>query len=524
MLWQKESKKSNALYVDISKMNEDLMEDEEYFLKAMAVTSNDESLPKKNDAVSLQKRQQGNALFTNRKWVEAIEKYNEGLCYAKPGSQTVSLAYANRSAVFFHLKQFDRCLKDIELAKKSGYPADLRQKLDKRKADCLKLIDEGAQCVDTTVGLSYDANRTFPCLANVLQIEKDANGKCKVIAKEDIDVGKTILLEKSFLSCLFNRFGSKCSICLRAHVNLVPCKKCTIAMFCSTECQGNPLHKYECGVKLCDNELMSRIAMKDLRVLLLAINIFRSADDLMKFVEETRKSGTDDLPLTLVDDRSKYRAFLKQKTCVDCIKPEDLPFSILPIYQGAMKIPDVKSKFHSIKHRRFLMHLVAHHSLMGCHGACCNAVVSEDNAPVGGSEIDQYERINNAQVGLVAKYFTHSKSANMLTVRGNGKQAGIVIRPIKKGEEVLNSCAPFPLDLTKLPSNSLDSVVERLVIEGHPDFKYILKNFEKKTIDHQKMIDSCLSVLQKFDKYAMCDQLILAINAYGRSIRSRLES
>lgn len=194
MLWQKESKKSNALYVDISKMDEHLMADDEYFLKAMTVTSNDEPLPKKNDAESLKKRQQGNELYTKRKWIEAIEKYNESLCYAKAGSQNASLAYANRSAVFFHMKQFDRCLKDIELAKKAGYPADLRQKLDQRKADCLKLIDEGAQCVDTLVKLSYEADEKFPCLANVLHIEKDANGKCKVFAKDDIDVGKTILL------------------------------------------------------------------------------------------------------------------------------------------------------------------------------------------------------------------------------------------------------------------------------------------------------------------------------------------
>lgn len=494
MLWQKESENSDALYVDISKVNEEPANDLMYLAKQMILTTNEKSLPAKNNAESLKKRQEGNEMLVNHKLEEAIERFNESLCYAETGSENISLAYANRSAVFFRMNQFDRCLKDIELAKKAGYPDHMRPKLDQREVDCLKCIDDGAQCENISAKLSFKPNEHFPSLANVLQVEKDANGKCKVIALEDIDVGQTIMLENSFISYLFNRFASKCNICLRAHVNLMPCDKCTKAMFCSAECQSSPLHTYECGIKLCDNELMNCVVMKDLRVLFQAVNLFQSADDLMDFVDETRKSGPDDLPLTLADEHSRYRAFLKQS--LNTVSANDLALSTHLIYNNAMKISSISNMFHTLNHKRFLMHLIAFHILM------------------------KFERRDDAQIGLITKYFNESSTPNMLSVRGNGKQAGIVIRPIKKGDEILNSCAPI-----NNQQQFLASATQQNQIEQDSDFGYITNNFLfTAQTNPQKIIDKCIAVLKKYGDIGYCEQIAAVILIYGRFTSYCLES
>lgn len=499
MLWQKESENSNALFVDISKVNEGLENDPMYFAKRMVLTTNVKSIPGKNNDESLKKRQEGNEMFVNHKWEDALERYNESLCFAEPGSQVISLAYANRSAVFFRLNQFDRCLKDIELAKKAGYPDHMRPKLEQREMDCLKCIDDGAQCDTQPMKLSFEPDVQFPCLANVLQVEKDTNGKCKVVAKEDIDVGQAIMLENSFISYLFDRFASKCNICLRAHVNLIPCNKCTIAMFCSAQCQQSPLHTYECGMKICDNDLMNNVVKKDLRVLFLVMNMFQSADELMKFVEETIKSEPDDLPLTLADEKSKYRVFLKQPLNVFSVN--DLTLTIHITYNAVMKIPDISNKLQTMNHKRFLMHLMAFHMLM------------------------KFERKDDAQIDLITKYFNNSSVPNMLSVRGNGKQAGIVIRPIKRGDEVLNSNAPYSYDIRNIPWQFAASAARQNQIEHDADYEYLTNNiaFTAKS-DSQKIIDKCVAVLKKYGDVGCCNQLATVILIYGKFSSYCLES
>ena len=67
-------------------------------------------------------RNAGNKLYCERNFFEALLKYNESLCFAMEGSEAVGLAYANRSAVYFELRLYEKCIRNIELAKLSGYP------------------------------------------------------------------------------------------------------------------------------------------------------------------------------------------------------------------------------------------------------------------------------------------------------------------------------------------------------------------------------------------------------------------
>lgn len=74
------------------------------------------------------------------------------------------------------------------------------------------------------------------------------------------------------------------------------------------DCQDNLLHEYECGRRFCDDYHVNGLIMQNVRMGLLAINVFSSADDLMNFVEPIIKSDKNQMPSTLSD--VKYMKYL----------------------------------------------------------------------------------------------------------------------------------------------------------------------------------------------------------------------
>ncbi|XP_055297294.1 SET and MYND domain-containing protein 4-like [Sitodiplosis mosellana] len=229
MLWKKESNKSDSLYVDFCALHA-----KEYMNAAPRRSAF--KTTEKSDVISVQKRVEGNQLFGQCKWADAMEMYNESLCYAENGSTNISLAYANRASCFLKMELYNECLTDIELAKAAGYPADLEPKLDRRKEQCLKGVSDGAKPFGIfEPALSFQPNEQFPSIANVLKLERNANDY-SVVAEQDIDVGQIIAVEKAFLVYSYIRYGLQCSICFKRNANLLPCKKCTAALFCCNEC------------------------------------------------------------------------------------------------------------------------------------------------------------------------------------------------------------------------------------------------------------------------------------------------
>lgn len=261
MLWKKESKKENAVFTDLFALN-----GEARLLENSRRLRGKPRKPVKNDDESLQKRKEGNRYFGLGQWVEALECYNDSLCLAKKGSENISLAYANRSACFLKMRHYDECLGDIELAKKAGYPDTLMKKLDQRKIDCLKAMENGDSLSESRqTKLSLEADDKFPCMAKALKIERGNDGEYSCVACEDIDIGQTVVVEKVFHLYLCELHAQKCSICLKGYTNLVPCDRCSAAMFCTDECQKNMLHSYECGLVHSENSQFNGSIMNDAR-------------------------------------------------------------------------------------------------------------------------------------------------------------------------------------------------------------------------------------------------------------------
>lgn len=339
-MWQKESKHKNALYVNICAANGfGRRLNEIYHDVRSEINANKEikSLYTKCDKTSKEKRKLGNNCFHDRDWFDAIDWFNESLCFAENGSSSLGFAYANRSACFFNLKMYGKCLVDIDLAKKNNYPKRLIPDLEERKSSCLKHIDEQSPDQNGISQLSLYEDGDFPGVSNSVQVEKFA-GKRSIVAKEDLHVGELIAVDKAFAKTSYTIYGWKCNICLKCHTNLVPCKKCTTAMFCH-ECEDNNLHKYECGMKTSLYSNYNNFLMQELRTFFVALDLFSSADEMMDFVEQ---SLANEMPVTFTNERSRYRAFLKLINRMPDADDEQFAPIVFCVYKILLEIPKVR--------------------------------------------------------------------------------------------------------------------------------------------------------------------------------------
>lgn len=118
-------------------------------------------------------RMEGNAFYQERKFYEALECYNKCLCFAPSGSDAIPLAYANRSAIYLEVNEYQLCLTNIQLARKSNYPAHKMQTLIDREDKCRKLMQTQIVNPDddpwSFFHLSYPANEKIPFIVNCLE-------------------------------------------------------------------------------------------------------------------------------------------------------------------------------------------------------------------------------------------------------------------------------------------------------------------------------------------------------------------
>ncbi|XP_055298558.1 SET and MYND domain-containing protein 4-like [Sitodiplosis mosellana] len=525
MLWKKESSQKDALYVDFFLLKGHAALNRFY----SAIESHyEDSTCEKSDEKSEKKRNEGNKLFQEREWAAAMEKYNESLSYAKHGSKNISLAFANRSACFFNMKRYNECLIDIGLAVEAGYPEDLMPKLDKRRADSLKRIESGAQLIDD-FGLKMDfaADEKFPCMANVLNIKQGGDGDFSVFAKTDIDVGQTIAVEKAFTTCLYTRFGWRCNLCLKQNTNLIACDKCTVAMFCHDGCQSSPLHGYECGLKFAGHNQMLGALMNEIRTIIKVVNMFANIDELMDFVEQAITTDPNELPHALLDEKSKYRAFLKLPYLQSCAQQDEFIPIVFCIYKTLIGMPKINALFKLQKHSRFLMHLIAHH----------NQVANNNSIRIRSSIQLNERREMCCHAGLIKHFFKHSCAPNVLWTDRDGHSVIITIRPVSKGQEltmfyfdilmepklnrqkILWENKQFVCNCTRCDGNTA-SRTQRKRITSDSNYQKIVSKSGRD--DSQTMMDKCEMFLRTYNQIPWCDEIGRVVCAYISIIRTRL--
>lgn len=361
MLWQKEESK-DTVYVDIfgpkcstrvhKKANDE-----------MAACKGEKEWQKNNECAR-NELNLGMSLLELKDYINAIECFNKCLCFAEIGTEIHGIAFAKRSSCFYHLKMYDKCLIDIELAKKANCSRNHMKTLNQRIDECKKFINDGILMQSNGPALSYEPNEQLPILANAVNVETNPEGQQRIIANDDLKVGDTIFVE----ACEFGEtHGAKyknCALCLKSSENLIPCGECTAAMFCYEKCQENFFHEIECAVKpfeiLTDNTVIN-FRLPIVRSILMAIQLFSSVDELIQFVEETVNMTSSNTPEITSDAKSKYRAFLQSPAVPVCHPYLPLVFSIFKTFLNQVGIADM---FKSKKYRRFLAHLMVKHFLV----------------------------------------------------------------------------------------------------------------------------------------------------------------
>lgn len=259
----------------------------------------------KSSALSEKLRIEGNSLFKQRKFAQALDRYTESVLYANCDAgnfdECLSLALANRSAVLFHLKDFQGALEDSERSLSSGYPDKLKYKLiervgkcymkqgnsqlaktsfkqaivslaladlptDKRNQIALECYELEKHCndyeilkdenckingeTDAPANEKMDTNTVYPCATTAFSIVSDPLLGRHAVATRDIQAGELILFEKPYSAILFERYRlTHCHHCLKRCRTMIGCPKCSFVGFCNERCKDEALaiyHTFEC--------------------------------------------------------------------------------------------------------------------------------------------------------------------------------------------------------------------------------------------------------------------------------------
>lgn len=334
MLWRKENAKQlDSLYVDLCDLDDEKGISSSFFDdddddSSSSDDSIESAMPSKCDALSKHYRQKASAQCELKNWFEAIELYNEALCFVDCDSSEWAGILADRASCFFQMKLFDECLTDAKLAKKKPGAANLMAKLDRLIAVCgQKKHQRGnneKMVSQFKPSLSFDANKAMPFAANAITIAQKNKKKTTTAsaaklerffqATRSIDVGRTILIEDAFVATTIERY-KRCCICMKSATNLVPCTECTNSLFCHGTCErkAGDFHCVECNASATNSKNDQNNADLAIRSILMAFRMFSTVNGLLLFVEKVLFDKQYDALATDfgITAKSKYAIFLK---------------------------------------------------------------------------------------------------------------------------------------------------------------------------------------------------------------------
>lgn len=438
ILWKKEQQRNTDLYVDIFAIrNDEIFTNgtDDLINLAFSIAESESENDKK---IADWARESGKQHFRDGNYIDAMNKFNCTLSFAKKETADMGFAYGNRSACFFEMNMFDECLRDIEMAKKSNYPRNQLNKLELRAAKCRKFMNDTDFMLTLPKirepKLSFNDHAKFAGVADCLKLQENVEYGRQVITTCDLKIGQTILMEKPY-AIIPKRSNFRCINCFKACMNFIPCENCDSARFCDTDCMEQSLHEYECNRPAC----LSRKETFDLvlNVFFKINETFSSVDGLMETVDlllnRQDPSGFEDA------DRKAFGwifqlAHNHEKQTKEHLRRLRSATSVA--ITTLNRNPILKRKFAALKHRRFLQHLLLHLFHVAEHSIDLLQYQQEDN-----NEMAMKSTLEEYATGMYpfACYFNHSCIPNVCIYSVDDRMIGKVIRPIKRGEQVFRS-------------------------------------------------------------------------------------
>lgn len=505
-LWKKEKNGEN---VDLFKeINPDYFTKIDDQLEALQ-TEQRNNFTKSNEKSSALLHE-GSQFFQESDFYRAIESYTKSLCFAESGSENMSMAFENRANCFYQLKLYDQALTDIELALEAGCTENALLKLEKLRVNCqqMKPVNGASQSIAESIRkLDLEANRNFPCIADALTITNNERFGRHIIAKYDIGVGQNVLMEDSFAS-INSSTVQMCYTCLGEEKNFIPCPECTDVVFCNNECmRSNLVHKMDCQTPY---HRMPYKVQFIIQTILVAVASFPDVDSLMTFVEDC--IGSDDLPESVKDQKSKYRLYLKLKKTL--LNEKIALLDVHDIFKLIMLIPSIEARFDSERKQRFLVHLLLHHLAINV--------------------INGYESETTTSIGAVLCLFNHSCAPNLFNYAVEDRKFCVTIRPVKKGGQLfisyLGRCAGEPARQRQYELKSRwhfeckcdrcepqTRTVDSNKMRQDSCYKFVYRHYKSDKSDFMNVIllkKKCIKFLQKYGHLPFSNELEFISGVY----------
>lgn len=203
----------------------------------------------------------------------------------------LAIIFANRSAALYHMGRNELALRDITRALSYGYPEEMEYKLRERQARChmankdpyeaqeafkltMKALDKSKMPMDRRLKMEKECetmvqlfirNKEKPKpsppagtkkpksqLHAALAFDFDEKNGRYAKAKDRINVGETVVVEKPHCSMLLEKFKTThCHHCFKRTLAPLCCDNCTDALFCGEPCKDSAMksyHKNECQI------------------------------------------------------------------------------------------------------------------------------------------------------------------------------------------------------------------------------------------------------------------------------------
>lgn len=275
--------------------------------------------------------------------------------------------------------------------------------------------------------LSYECHPSHPGMANVLKIKRNGTFGRHIVAKRNIKVGKTVVVEEHFLKSISPSYEPfTCQTCFeKNNVNFISCDSCSSARFCDVECRNTKnLHEIDCNIPY--NQLQPSSFKQLIRSIILAVSFFPNAAELISFVESVIADEKTKFPRSTLDFPSKYHAFLLLHPSSVGITLEQVIISSLQLERMEL----IANRFKSIAEKRFLLNLIAHHQLV-----------------LQGNSFADDEQTS---IGIISSLFNHSCAPNLANYSRGKFRCITTIRPVKKGEQLLISYSCDTTSSTKV--------------------------------------------------------------------------
>lgn len=343
----------------------------------------------------------------------------------------MSICYANRSAVYYELSLFDLCLENIELARIHQLPDRLKAKLDQRqKAAVIHLLSKlvvKPKC-SYNMKLCRPPMRRQPFFVNCLGIESN-----QIITKEPLIAGDVISLEKPWSQILRpNYVYERCSYCLtnKKYMSLIPCKCCTMAMFCENYCYQmahKMYHSYECSIIDGLYHVLPDLMYLGLRTVLISLNEFGGlSDEYRKLLMRCMKNYTNPFEINII---TKNRSYQEMIYMIIYNLNRNFPFSMQHHLATVLLVEQLKSKFQSIFDYDPGLQVVLSTSLFHMIQVSMENGILLEETSVDDDDI----RVYGFGLFPFASNFNLSCAPNVLFVNCSGILSGTVLCPIKAG-------------------------------------------------------------------------------------------